>query len=100
KDATNAMKKILLSIDKMSQTVEQLLLLNRLDGHKFYSLEDEVDLHAISVEVVSELAPDILGKYEFSVEGVSVIVKGNHNLLVNLLRNLVENAYKYSPENT
>lgn len=93
-------RKMLLSIDRMAHTVEQLLLLNRLDAHKLYPLDEDVNLLVVAREVISDLSLEVLEKYRFSVDGNDAVIKGNHNLLVNLLRNLVENAYKYSPEQT
>ncbi len=96
-EASGSLKKIILSIDKMSHTIEQLLFLNRLVGYKHYVLDEKVDLHRLARVVISELPSDTLSEYDFSVDGVSASIKGNENLMHNLIRNLVENAYKYSP---
>lgn len=94
------LRKMMLSIDKMAHTVEQLLFLNRLDAYKIYNLDESVSLLAVAREVISDLSPEVLERYKFSVDGEDIVVKGNANLLANLVRNLVENAYKYSPQDS
>jgi Signal transduction histidine kinase len=117
-ETANAVNKIILSIDKMVHTVEQLLLLNRLDAHRLYDLADSVNLASLTRETIAELPAAALSDYDFELQTPTstttsrdeaseeewneavLSIRGNHNLLRNLVRNLIENAYKYSAHNT
>ncbi|MBN9083051.1 MAG: sensor histidine kinase N-terminal domain-containing protein [Rhizobiales bacterium] len=87
-------------VERMSHTVNQLL--EMAESEIFVvGPEEQADLHAIAVDVVSFLAPLIFGEgRSVSVSGVDgpVPVNGNVEMIARALRNLVENAAKYSPE--
>ncbi|MDH7794967.1 MULTISPECIES: ATP-binding protein [unclassified Beijerinckia] len=86
-------------VERMSHTVNQLL--EMAESEIFIVGPDEqADLHAIAVDVVSFLAPLIFGEgRSVSVVGADqpVLVNGNVEMIARALRNLVENAAKYSP---
>ena len=89
-------------IDAMSRLVSQLLETTRLDSLTV-NPNDEADLHAIGTEVAEYLAP-IAIKEGRSIEVIGtqdpVIVRGNDDTLKMAVRNLVENALRYSAQNT
>ncbi len=96
----NSLKKIILSIDRMAHTVEQLLQLNKLENQQAYLLNESVDLQQIAIEVIAGLPPNVISGYQFELKSEPLKIVGNSGLIAVLLRNLVENAYKYSPENS
>lgn len=87
-------------VERMSHTVNQLL---EMAESEIFVVDptEQADLHATAVDVVSFLAPLIFGGgRSVSVSGadVPVLVNGNAEMVARALRNLVENAGKYSPE--
>ncbi|MDP2025327.1 ATP-binding protein [Sulfuriferula sp.] len=95
---THALKNTLEGCDRATRLVEQLLTLSRLEAVMAPAMA-AVDLSALTQRVVAELAPKALAKnqtLEFeAAEPCSV--PGNETLLTVLVRNLVDNAVRYSP---
>ena len=83
----------------MSRLVEQLLSLARLDRLVIQE-NDVVDLSQVSRKVATNLGHiAINGGHSLEVLGADnpVLVRGNADALEQAVRNLVENAIKYSP---
>jgi two-component system sensor histidine kinase QseC len=84
--------------DRATRLVDQLLTLSRLEAGAAPDLT-VVDLRALTRRVVAEVAPKAISKnqtLDFDVlEPCSVA--GNETLLAVLVRNLVDNAVRYSP---
>ncbi|WP_413290743.1 sensor histidine kinase [Bdellovibrio sp. HCB337] len=105
KDVDGFLKSSLQEIDTLTKIVKDMLLLARVDaGLGALSLEelhlDDMVLEAISrVEKVAN-AKNIRLKFDIldEAEGRKT-VRGDYDLLLNLLINVMENAIKYSPEN-
>lgn len=95
-----ALQQLVQGVDRASRLVEQLLTLARLDPETAESMQAGVDLRAVVGEVVSELAPLAVGRdIDIGVEaGEPVLVTGVAAALAILVRNLVDNAIRYSPE--
>jgi two-component system sensor histidine kinase QseC len=84
--------------DRATRLVEQLLTLSRLETDSVPSLHT-VDLAAIAQQVVAELAPKAIQRRQ-SLEletSPGCAVGGDETLLGMLVRNLVDNAMRYSP---
>lgn len=84
--------------DRATRLVEQLLTLSRLEAGAV-PLGQTVDLNAVVRGVVAELAPQAIDKQQ-SIEvdaPVPCQVRGDALLLAVLVRNLVDNAIRYSP---
>ncbi len=84
--------------DRATRLVEQLLTLSRLEAGAV-PLGQVVDLNAVVRGVVAELAPQAIDKQQ-SIEvdaPVPCQVRGDALLLAVLVRNLVDNAIRYSP---
>jgi two-component system, OmpR family, sensor histidine kinase QseC len=84
--------------DRATRLVDQLLTLSRLEAGATSDLT-VVDLRALTRRVVAELAPKAISKNQTldfdAPEPCSVA--GNETLLAVLVRNLVDNAVRYSP---
>ena len=94
----HALHNTLEGCDRAVRLVEQLLTLSRLEATATPAMA-AVDLAALSQRVVGELAPKAIGKQqtlEFEASGPCPI-PGNETLLTVLVRNLVDNAVRYSP---
>ena len=95
-----ALKEVVDSIDRATHMVEKLLTLARLDPQgSLYSNED-IDLSRIAEEQLSELGVEALDKnIELSLDASDkCIVRGDQSMAGVLIRNLVENAIRYTPE--
>jgi two-component system sensor histidine kinase QseC len=93
-----ALDNVVLGCNRAAHLVDQLLTLARLEPEQLQPGEP-CDLRALAVEVLSALAPAAVRKnIELQLaEGAAVRVPGNATLLGILMRNLVDNAIRYSP---
>jgi two-component system sensor histidine kinase QseC len=94
----HALRATLEGCDRATRLVEQLLTLSRLEAGSAPALQ-RVDLGAVARQVVADLTPKALAR-EQSLEldaAPACEVRGDATLLAVLLRNLVDNALRYSP---
>jgi len=85
-------------VDRMSATVEDLLTLARSDARGFPLSRELVDLHALASQAVSRLVPFAQRRgVTVSTEGSPATVRGDPEHLGHVLRNLIDNAIKFSP---
>lgn len=85
-------------VDALARMVEQLLTLTRYDNLVVPS-DSEADLHQIAMSVVSALAPLAIKEsrtLEFESSNKVLLINGDTGALEHALRNLIENAIKYS----
>lgn len=90
---------LLADIDVMTRLVDQLLSVAELETVVIAS-DEAADLRQVCLEVVEHLAPLAVkqGKaVELTAAGAAVWVHGRADLLFQAVRNLVENAVRYSP---
>ena len=96
----HALRATLAGCDRATRLVEQLLTLSRLEAGDAPP-RAPVDLAALARRVLGELAPAALARRQQlgldAPEG-GCRVDGNETLLAVLLRNLVDNALRYSPD--
>lgn len=94
----HALQGTLEGCDRAIRLVEQLLTLARLEGVAASAM-DPVDLRALAQRMVAKVAPKAIAKHqalEFEASEPCTI-PGNETLLAVLVRNLVDNAVRYSP---
>ena len=86
--------------DRATHLVQQLLTLARLDPDQTRVAGETCDLQALARDAVAELAPYALSKrVEIELaEGAPLAVPAHAGLIAILLRNLIDNAVRYSPE--
>jgi two-component system sensor histidine kinase QseC len=96
----SAMRRVERGVDRATALVEQLLTLTRLEPEAAASEKEDVHLHVLVEEVIAELAPLAIKKgIEVSLSDADCcVVSGNPSMLGMLIRNLVENAIRYTPE--
>jgi two-component system sensor histidine kinase QseC len=84
--------------DRATRLVEQLLTLSRLEAAALPDMA-VVDLRALGQQAVGEAAPKAVGKNQIlEFEATEPCgIPGNETLLAVLVRNLVDNAVRYSP---
>lgn len=95
----DSLDKALLGTDRMSHLVDQLLTLARLDALSPTSLAEPVDLAEVARSACAERGPAALGKHlvlELDARSAAPVA-GSTDLLQILLRNLLDNAIRYTP---
>jgi heavy metal sensor kinase len=86
-------------VDRMTRTVDDLLVLASLDEGRLELLVEPLDLHDVAARAVASL--EALARTRgvaLSVEGQAAMAVGDADRLGHAVRNLVENAIKFSPE--
>jgi two-component system sensor histidine kinase QseC len=97
-----ALHKVIASVNRSTHIVQQLLTMSKLlpDSPPQNNHFDKVQLTRIAREVLAMLTPAALEKeIELELEQVTSIptIQGNPTALSILLRNLIDNAIRYSP---
>jgi two-component system sensor histidine kinase QseC len=99
-DRSKALQKVIESVDRSSHVVAQLLTLSRLGEEERLTDIKPLDLHKLTTEMMAYLAPHALEK-DIEIElapapGTSIIL-GSDIALGILIRNIVDNAIRYTP---
>lgn len=101
-EARALLERLVSGVDRSNRVVEQLLLLARLDARALPMDPAPVAMAELAREVLAQLAPLAMARrqeLELDVdEDGDRVVRGNSALLHALLRNLVENAMRHTPE--
>lgn len=101
-DRNKALQKVIESVDRSSHVVAQLLTLSRLTEEEALTDIKPFDLHKLSVEIIAYLAPQALEKnieIELIPPPTETIILGNDTAIGILIRNIVDNAIRYTPPN-
>jgi two-component system, OmpR family, sensor kinase len=86
-------------VDRMTRTVDDLLVLASLDEGRLELLAEPLDLHDVVTHAVASLDPLARTRgISLSVDGPAAMAVGDADRLGHAVRNLVENAIKFSPE--
>jgi len=105
-ERTRALKNLISTVDRSSHIVSQLLTLSRLIPEEVaYPMQDitSVNLHRLAMEEIAQCASEPFSQnieLELNCSDPSITVDGNVTALGILLRNLLDNAIRYSPSNT
>jgi two-component system sensor histidine kinase QseC len=102
-EKNQALQKLIASVNRSTHIVQQLLTMSRLvpQGANIGE-KDEVNLSRLTREILAMLAPSAVEKQidlEFESNAENLTVYGNSTALGILIRNLVDNAIRYSHEN-
>lgn len=94
-----ALENVLLGVDRATHLLAQLLTLARVDPENAAGNHELVDLRRESASVLADLANDAYAKnIDLALEeGPPVSVMGNAAQIGVLLRNLLDNAIRYTP---
>src|SRR5574343_139750 len=96
----HALQATLAGCDRATQLVQQLLTLARLEGSDAARAAAPLDLQPLARRVLAELAPQALDRgQQLALEGEGPCpLAADEALCAMLLRNLVDNALRHSPE--
>lgn len=101
-DRSDALLKVAQCVDRSSHVVTQLLTLSRLNQEDTLNDWHELDLHKLAKEILTYIVPVALEK-NIDIELISppmvTTVHGNETTLGILIRNVVDNAIRYTPHN-
>lgn len=96
-----AFQKVLESVDRSSHVVAQLLTLSRLGEEEGLTDIKPFDLHTLAREIIAYLAPGAIEKnidLELLPPPATSIIVGNEIAIGILIRNIVDNAIRYTPD--
>jgi len=86
------------SVDRMAHVVDQILTLNRTNPDQLTMEITKLELQALLQQVISDLYPEIMKhQHDISLESQTIAVYANEFALVTLVKNLIGNACKYTP---
>lgn len=100
-DRIHAIYKVLQGVDRSTHVVSQLLTLSRLSHEEELNDIKPMDLHKLATEIIAYLAPIALEKHidiELGPPPDNAMILGNDIALGILIRNIVDNAIRYTPE--
>lgn len=102
-EKNQALQKLIASVNRSTHIVQQLLTMSRLVPEAASLQEvDEVNLGKLTREILAMLAPSAMEKnieLEFVEDANIPLIDGDQTSLGILIRNLVDNAIRYSNEN-
>ena len=88
------------SVDRMAHVVDQILTLNRTNPEQMLAESETLNLQALLQECISELYPYIASRgHDIELNSKSLFMIGNRFAITILLKNLLGNAAKYTPDN-
>ncbi len=99
-ERSKAMQNVIESVDRSSHVVSQLLTLSRLGEEESLTDLKPFNLHKLATEIVAYLAPHALEKnieIELLPSPKNPIILGNDTAIGILIRNIVDNAIRYTP---
>ncbi|OAI02354.1 two-component sensor histidine kinase [Methylomonas methanica] len=94
-----ALQKAQQAVSRMTHTVQQLLTLSRVQHQQAGIAKQSVDVNEALIEVISDLDHAARDKrIEIELQGEpGLLIEANPQLFQVLIRNLIDNAIKYSP---
>lgn len=99
-DRNKAFQKVLESVDRSSHVIAQLLTLSRLGEEGALVDIKPFNLHRLATEILAYIAPHALEKnieIELAPSPAEPTILGNDTAVGILIRNVVDNAIRYTP---
>ncbi len=95
----HALKRIEQAVERMSHTLQQLLILAEIESNTSFLSKERCNLEQLLMQIIAELEPNAYQRQIelFFVHKQSFFVEANAALIEILIRNLIDNAIKYTP---
>jgi two-component system sensor histidine kinase QseC len=99
RERERALDNVIAGCDRATHLVQQLLTLARLEPPRFTAERSDCALRTVAESAIAETVPFALERgIEIELApGTPIVVRGDARLLGILLRNLLDNAVRYSP---
>lgn len=98
-----ALQNVIAGVDRSTHIIQQLLTMSRIVPEASHINDlTEVNLVKLATDTIATLAPYAVEKHveiEFHCDHQATFINGNATALNILIRNLVDNAIRYTPEN-
>lgn len=98
-----ALHKIVVGVNRSAHVVKQLLILNQMSQGGIKDPTTPVNLVFQAKEVIAEIFPQAMEKnteIELVASEETMMIEGHATAINILMRNLIDNAIRYSPENS
>lgn len=97
------LKNVISGVDRCTHIVQQLLTLSRLDPENALHNPQYFDIVKLAAEIIAQLVPSALQKnIEIALhqpDNENLVMYGSETAMSILIRNLVDNAIRYTPAN-
>jgi two-component system sensor histidine kinase QseC len=99
-ERTHALESVIAGCDRAVHVVDQLLTLARLEPEGFAVRRARCDLQMVARECIADIATSANARTitVTQADGPPVVIDADERLLRTLLRNLLDNAVRYSPD--
>jgi len=101
-DRNKALLKVLSGVNRSTHVVQQLLTLSRMDPDAGINDPSDVNIARLAGDIAALLAPEAIAKnidLELLAPDMEALIWGNSTSIGILLRNLIDNAIRYTQEN-
>lgn len=99
-EKTEYLSDVEINIDRMTQTIDELLIISEIETKGINLTRDRLDLVAFCQELIAEFDRNYLdSKIQFDTNLVSLEVEIDDRLLRSIVTNILTNAVRYSPSN-
>src|SRR3990167_4497818 len=96
------LRNVIEGVDRCTHIVQQLLTLSRLEPEAGLQERQYFNLSKLAAEIIAQLVPKAISKnieVELISEHDDISLYGNETFIAILIRNLMDNAIRYTPEN-
>ena len=99
-EKTEYLSDVEINIDRMTQTIDELLIISEIETKGINLTRDRLDLVAFCQGLIAEFDRNYLdSKIQFDTNLVSLEVEIDDRLLRSIVTNILTNAVRYSPSN-
>lgn len=92
-------QQLIISANRMAHSVEQILALYRLNAENVQDSAERIDVQALTQQVIIDCYQEVENKHQhLELQSTPIYLHANRFALQTLLRNIIDNASKYTPQ--